>query len=150
MREGISEREREVIVMNEKEKDATERWLKGFHWDFWTTPTFKFPKTQTQAVAAVTQWLVSKPGAYAVVAYERGPLGGRLHCHAMIGGVGRSPLAQTRLSKTWRKGIIDVKPYDATKRCIRYLLKFAGDSDGLEVIGNPATKARPQKKRSKR
>lgn len=119
-------------------KDAYVNWLEGMRWDWWVTPTFRYPKTQAQAVAAVQQWLASKaPHVYAAVAYERGPQGGRLHCHAVVGGIGRHPLQQNHLLHSWRRGIITVEPYTPTKGGVRYMLKQVENADGLEIIGTP-------------
>lgn len=138
-----------VRPMDQSLKDQYEMWLKGFRWDWYVTPTFHYPKTQAQAVAAVSQWLASKPGAYAVVAYERGSLGGRLHVHAAIGGIGRHPLQQSHLQESWRRGIITVTPYDPSRRGIRYLLDRADDPEGMELIGDPVP-YRPRRRRGSR
>jgi len=131
-------------------KDAYASWLGGFTWDFFVTPTFRYPKTQAQAIAAVREWLASKePDVYAVVAYERGVLGGRLHCHVLIGGIGRHPLKQLHLAQSWRYGIVDVEPFNAGREGIRYMLDYADDPDGLELIGTPH-EFKPRRRRARR
>ncbi|HEU4993227.1 MAG TPA: hypothetical protein VFT29_00325 [Gemmatimonadaceae bacterium] len=128
----------EVCPVDSAAKDQVAAWLKGFRWDFWVTPTFRYPKTQGQAVAAVRQWLATKePNVYAVVAYERGERTDRLHVHAVIGGIGRHPVEFEDIRRSWRRGMIDVDPYDPKLGCIRYMLDFADDPEGLEFIGSP-------------
>lgn len=124
--------------MDARLKDAYAQWLRSMRWDFWASPSFKYPKEQAEAVAAIKQWLAPKaPAAYAVVAYERGPLGGRLHCHAFIGGVGKREIQRRHLEKSWRRGLIEVKPYSPRLGGIEYVLKVADDPDGWELIGTP-------------
>jgi hypothetical protein len=135
--------------MDQRLKDSYEVWLKGMRWDWYVTPTFRAPKTQGQAVAAVKEWLASKPGAYAAVAYERGSLGGRLHVHAVIGGIGRDDAVGIDLMQSWRRGIIEVKRYDPSRRGIRYMLDQADDPDGMELMGKPVA-YRPRRRQRRR
>lgn len=136
--------------MQKQMKNELERWLQGFRWDYWCTPTFCYEKTQPEAMLAVRQWLSNKPDAYAAVAYELGPGGGRVHCHAVIGGVGRDAKQRTHLSVSWRRGIITVEQFDPTRRGIRYLLDRANDPDGLELLGTPQSfRARRRGRRGK-
>lgn len=87
-------------------------WLRSIRWDYWTTPTFRRDVTDAYARHAVTRWLGRQsPSVYAVVAYERGQVGGRTHVHALVGGIGRHPLGQTHLCGSWRHGNILVEPY---------------------------------------
>lgn len=66
------------------------------------------------------------PESYAFVALETGPIGRRVHAHALLGGVhpplharGLSELRQaaalTRAAKTWRHGNIDLAEYNPAK-----------------------------------
>lgn len=119
-------------------KDDLANWLEGFRWDFWATPTFRYPKNHQGALAAVEQWLVPfQPHVYAAVAYERGSLGDRLHVHAVIGGIGRHPLRRTLLRQSWRVGLIEVKLYNPKMGGIRYMLDEADNPDTLQILGDP-------------
>jgi hypothetical protein len=113
-------------------------WLQGMRWDFFATPTFRYPTSQAVAMSAVKHWLASKgPRAYAAVAYERGPLGGRLHCHVLVGGVGRSALQRQHLLRSWRHGMIKVEAYRPHLPAARYVCEYADDPEGLEILGSP-------------
>lgn len=127
-------------------KDAYARWLEGMRWDFFVTPTFRYPTTQAQAASAVRQWLaVTAPSAYAAVAFEHGPMGGRLHCHAVIGGIGQHDAERYGLWRGWRRGRITVSPYTPALKGVRYMLKDVQDADGVELIGDPVP-YRPRKR----
>jgi len=115
-------------------------WARSRRWDFFTTPTFAKPTSAARALATVTEWLRPLPKAYAVVGLQRGPAGGLVHVHALLGGIGRHPLRETFLRGSWRHGNLDLKRYTPLKGGIEYLVRQA---DTLELIGTP-TRYRPR------
>ena len=89
-------------------------------------------------MSALRQWIGRWPTAYAIAALERGELGDRLHCHALVGGIGRDPTDHARLIGSWGRGKITVDQFIPSGPAIRYMLKHAAfDPEALELIGDP-------------
>lgn len=126
-------------------------WLAQFHWQVFATPTFRFPVGREQAHDAVDAWLRTMGAdVYAYVAYEAGKAGGRLHIHALIGGLvprggGRRgihhlALSLTRLRRAWRhgheevNGNVRVERYDPRRGAAWYAAKFPYEG---ELLGRP-------------
>ena len=109
-------------------------WLRTMDWDWFCTPTFKHPVTPAQALGAIERWLRLLPDAYAAVGLQRGPMGDRLHVHAMIGGTGRHPLRETYLRGSWRRGNLHLDGFHPVKGAVEYLVRQA---DEIELIGQP-------------
>ena len=74
-----------------RQDDAWIEWLRTMDWDFFASPSFRYPVAPHQALRAVTAWLTAVPGSYGVIGLQRGPFGDRLHVHGLVGGMGRRP-----------------------------------------------------------
>lgn len=126
-------------------------WLARFHWQVFATPTFRFPVGREQAHDAVDAWLRKLgPDVYAYVAYEEGKVGGRLHVHALIGGlvprgargkgIHHLALAHQRLRRAWRHGHegvdgnVRAERYDPRRGAAWYVAKCPED---WELLGSP-------------
>ena len=120
----------------ERRRQAAEwiAWLRTMDWDFFATPSFRYPVSPRHALDAVTAWLAALPRSYAAIGLQRGPLGDRLHVHAMIGGTGRRPRVETLLQASWRRGNIHLVGYAPAKGAIEYLCRQA---DEIELLGTP-------------
>ena len=137
--------------------DEWGRFLSGFHWQAFATPTFRKTVTLEHARLATTQWIAALgPEVYAYIAYEQGVAGGRTHCHALIGGmyegsrerVGlhRGRIAIRHAKRTWRHGNIKIEPYDAKRGAAWYVAKYP---DQGEIVGT-FKRHRPRRKRTRR
>jgi len=127
-------------------KRAQVDWLRTMRWDWFATPTFADPTSPSRALQAVERWLASnafrdprvKPSLwvepYAAVGLQRGPMGDRLHVHAVIGGTGRRPLRESLLRGSWRLGDLDLQGYSPARGGIEYLVRQA---DTVELLGAP-------------
>src|SRR2546421_13050511 len=103
-----------------RDKAELVTWARTIRWDWWTSPTFRYPVSSDTAFAAVEGWL--RPlGAYALVGCQRGPTGDLIHPHVLIGGTGRNPRIETALPNRLRRGKPDVDPYDPAPVAIRSL-----------------------------
>ena len=118
----------------ERLRHAYVAWLATFRWDWWVTLAFGYETTPSAMLRAVEAWLVPLPGAYAAIGIQRGPLGDRLHVHAVVGGTGRHPLRETLIRGSWRRGSIDLKPYSPSKGGIAYMIC---QTDCVEILGTP-------------
>lgn len=118
-------------------------FLSGFHWQAYCTPTFKYPVNGEYARRAAHKWLATLgPDVFAYVAYEQGKAGGRTHLHALLGGLGPSPVTHSGLNtralaiknvkRSWTHGDIQLDQYDARRGACWYLSKFPNDG---EIIG---------------
>src|SRR5262245_14338158 len=115
-----------------KVRAELERWIGGFHWDWFVTLTVRREHNRSQMVSAAQQLLGHWSDAYAFVAIERGD-GGRLHCHPLIGGIGNDLRARAKLIDCWNRGIITVDRFKPERKGIQYLLKQAAfDPEALE------------------
>ena len=120
--------------MTKPEREAYIAWIRTMRLDWFATPSFRHPVTPRTALEAVTTWLHALPRAYAFVGVQRGPLGDRLHVHALVGGVGRHSLTEALLRGNWRRGNIDLVGYSPLKGAVEYVVHQA---DEIEVIGRP-------------
>ena len=118
-------------------------WLQGMRWDWWATPTFRYPVTPTQAVRAVEAWLAPLPSAYAAIGVQRGPTGDRLHVHALVGGTGRHPVQVWGLRRGWRRGNVRIEGFRPHLGAVAYLVRQA---DEIELLGSPVP-WRPRRRR---
>ena len=120
-------------------------FLSQYHWQFFATATFATPQTVEVARADVVAWLSALgSSAYAYVAFERGPAGGRTHCHALLGGLFRGAgnraglrtqtevLSQVR--EAWMNGVIVAHPYDPSRGAAWYVSKFPADGEVFGVM----------------
>jgi hypothetical protein len=103
-------------------------------WDWWTSPSFRYPVTPHHAVDAVTHWLRSLPKAYCALGLQHGPCGDRLHVHCMIGGTGRRRDTEFVLRGSWRRGNLDLKAFHPALGGIEYMVRQA---DEIELLGQP-------------
>ena len=114
-------------------------FLTQFDWDLYATPTFRYPVTYPQAQRAVSEWVTHiGPQAFAYVAYEEGKAGGRFHCHVLLGGVG-GEIAKTYPGALWRRGNINIQPYDPQRGACWYVSKFPADG---EIVGTLTSRTR--------
>lgn len=140
-------------------REAMARWLRGFRWSFFATPTFRWPVSEDAARRSVAEWVGALgPRVYAAVAVERGRVSageavegwcvdGRLHAHVLLGGLRRRAGADAALRLGWRRGRIVVQPYRGRGGAAWYLCK---DPAGVDLLGTPQpyrprTRARPPK-----
>lgn len=108
-------------------------FLSQFHWQGFATLTFKQPVSSTFAERAVAEWVTeAAEHAYGYVGFEKGWGGGRLHCHALLGGIYSGPRSDTRQSlftaltvakSDWRHGHIQTLPYDPKRGAAWYVSK---------------------------
>lgn len=99
-------------------------FLSSFHWQVFATATFKHPVSASYGARAAREWINRLgSGAYAYVGHERGEVGHRVHCHALVGGLFRSgqgrdqlglerQAAHEQVRRAWPHGDIDVQPYN--------------------------------------
>lgn len=109
-------------------------WLRTFRWDFVATCAFGYPTSPTASVRAVAAWLKPMPGAYAAIGVQHGPAGGRLHVHALVGGLGRGAFRESLLRGRWRRGSVVVEPYHPAQGFVEYLCRQATT---VELLGTP-------------
>lgn len=119
-----------------RQRDAWARWLRGFHWSYFATPTFRLPVSEQAARQAVAQWLAPLgPKVYAAVAVERGRVEGRIHAHVLLGGLPRRQGADVALRLGWGgRGRIAIEPYRGRGGAARYLCK---QPDAVDLLGTP-------------
>ncbi len=132
-------------------RDAWGDFLSGFNWDLYATPSFKWPVSYNVARTA-THEFTSHFGtqAYAVVAYETGPVGGRTHIHMLLGGL-VGEIAKAHAGRLWRRGNITIEKYDPRRGACWYIPKtFYDHPDAGEIIGEPKTLSRRKRGRKKR
>ncbi len=118
-------------------------WIRSFRWTCWAHPTFTQAVSRRFALRACRWWLrqLSRE-SYAIVAFERGPSGQLIHCHALVGGIPRSRLCEQFVGGLWRQGRIEVAPYDrkrdypSTVGGASWYLTKTG-SDAVEILGSP-------------
>lgn len=108
-------------------------WLSGYNWDIWATLTFA---RQPSPVGALDAWRTFfrkqvreySSRAFAFAATEEGRIYGRVHMHALIGGMLPEKIVPPRewVDRTWRKfrGIAYVCDYDAEKKASYYIAKY--------------------------
>jgi hypothetical protein len=127
-------------------------FLQGFHWQAFATLTFRDEVGREFAGAAFGAWLSRQhPNAYAAAGFELGPAGGRVHIHALIGGLYRGSPAQLLLPATarvrsttvgWTMGQSRVFAYDPRQRATWYVAK------GLDVeLFGRLRRHRPRRRR---
>jgi hypothetical protein len=132
MRDASSAEEHAALAAR---RDAMARWLRGFRWSYFATPTFRWPVGEDAARRAVAEWLGPLgPQVYAAVAVERGRVEGRLHAHVLLGGLPRRAGADVALRLGWQRGHIVVQPYRGRGGAARYLCK---DPEAVELVGTP-------------
>lgn len=120
-------------------RDAWAAWLRQMRWDVWFTGTFRVPRTEATAQELFTHYLArlnsvrqqqygttaKRPDRiYAALAIERGPHDGRVHVHAVIGGLGRHPVVLRAAVTEWAMhGHAVAPPYDPTGGAVQYMCK---------------------------
>jgi len=107
--------------------------LSTFSWDWWCTLTFHYESSANAADRSFRRWIRDVEKARGCrralalryfVAHEVGRLG-RLHLHALIGGV--DPYVQrTTAWEKWkeRNGFAYILPYDPAKGASHYIAKY--------------------------
>src|SRR6266513_2362530 len=110
------------------------RWCRAMRWDVFATPAVGHLTSEAAILRAVERWLRPFPAAYAVVGLQRGPAGGWLHPHALVGGIGRAPLRLAFLRDSWRHGSVHLDGYTPRKGAVEYVVAQA---DRLEILGTP-------------
>ena len=141
--------------------EAQGMWLRGFAWDWYGTFTFARPVTATGARYVLNQYVHSLKAASGMPvsmywAAERGPAGGNLHAHALVGNVGRLKPCCDRDWSTcrsrcgthlWRSGKAQIGMYSPEGAAPFYVSKNAflrlGSTDSIangdwDIIGTPA------------
>jgi hypothetical protein len=113
-------------------------FLREFHWQLFATATFARPVSATYGVDSAREWIGSLGNdVYAFVGHERGRVGDRIHCHALIGGLFAASrnakderlLAAARVSDAWQHGQVQVVPYDPKRGAAFYVSKSPDDGD---------------------
>jgi hypothetical protein len=132
--------------------DDMGRFLAQHHWQAFATMTFKVAVTLEEAIYATTSWIRSLGASvYAYLAPERGGLGDRIHCHALIGGMYRGDgkktgtdlklLALRHAERLWRQerhntrephGHIVIEDFEPRRGAAWYVSKFPDDG---QIIG---------------
>jgi hypothetical protein len=121
--------------LDRPEADAWAAWLRTFRWVWWATPSFHDPTAPATARRLVRAWLEPLPRAYAAVALPYGPLGDRLHVHALVGGVSRNLITETLLRGSWRHGNIALVRYSPLRGAAEYLCRRQHVE--IELLGTP-------------
>ena len=116
-------------------------FLGRFHWQAFVTLTFRDEVTFAIAANAFRAWLGgAAKSSYVVVGYERGPIGGRVHIHALIGGLrdrcspGECVPLDASVSMEvsgWKHGNAKAETYRANQGAEWYLAKCWD----LELVG---------------
>jgi len=117
-----------------REDAAWIAWLRRFDWDWFATPSFRYPVSPRHALDAVTAWLATVPGSYGVIGLQRGSWGDRCHVHGLFGGTGRRPIVRNLLHGAWRRGNLDLQAFHPGKGAIEYVVAQANE---IELIGTP-------------
>jgi hypothetical protein len=139
--------DRDLSAPGETRAHLVKNWgdfLSTIHWQFFATATFARPVSAAYSLYAARQWVESlSESAYAFIGHERGTIGERVHCHALLGGVFSRPrrdghptdrlLATERVRLAWTHGDIQVDAYDPRRAAALYIAKCPDDAD---VIGN--------------
>jgi len=150
-RTGLVERLRDRVLRRE-----VGDFLFQFHWQVFVTLTFASTCTSAAAHVAIMEWLPKLgPDVYAYVGYEKGPAGGRIHCHALVGGLFRGSRDLNRLElqrdavamakRSWRLGDVDALPYDPKKGAAWYVSKYSNDGEVIGVM----KRHRPHRRRQR-
>ena len=140
--------------------EAQGTWLRGFAWDWYGTFTFARPVTAIGARFVLNQYVHSLKAASGTAvnmywAAERGPRGGNIHAHALIGNVGTLEPCCDREWNTctsrcgvhlWRSGEARIGIYSPERAATFYVSKNAflrlGNADSIangdwDIIGTP-------------
>lgn len=113
-------------------------WLSRFHWLVYATASFRVRVNLELAELVARQWVVGMgPDAYGYLAYEVGPVAGRTHVHALLGGLpGMRRDSSARCAAAhWRHGDILSEAYDARRGAAHYVVKFPEQG---ELVGCPS------------
>jgi hypothetical protein len=122
-------------------------YVSTYHWQGFVTASYRFSVNLDYSQFAVREWMARLgPSAYALAAHEVGPLGGRVHLHALVGGIydgrrdGKSvdmrELALVNARRVWgelddRHGHVEAETFDARKGAASYVTKCAEDWEFL-------------------
>lgn len=159
----------ERLTRERPDEDAVQmawaEWLRLYRWDVWFTGTFRTPMSAAGAQGVFAQYMRALNRArheqygevarredrvYAAMALERGPHDGRVHVHALIGGLGRHPAVLSASRQAWAPyGDVWAPPYDprldvrgTPYGAARYLCKHP---EAVQVVGQ-LIKYRPRRK----
>jgi hypothetical protein len=120
------------LAHNEKRRisRAYGQHLDQFAWDFFATLTFACEVGIATASQRFLAWIRRlERSAQAPVPWflgmENGDAGGRLHLHALVGGV--SHLALSLLQRAWPHGQAHIRRYQAGRGAAYYVAKFTGE-----------------------
>lgn len=135
-------------------------YLSKFHWQAYATPTFRCEVTQRAAKELVESWLSDlAPEVYAYIAYERGELGGRTHCHVLLGGLFGAvekgaarlrylSLSTKRAGRRWKCGNIKIDVYDPRRGAAWYVAKFPEEGEFFRTPRRQRRNRRPGSRES--
>lgn len=116
-------------MQNARLADAWGEWLGSFDWDAWCTLTFREPYSADAADRAFRRWAQwiekENPRFGYFVGHELGGIGGRLHLHALLGGL-EEGCSRRALWKRWhdKHGRAQLLPYDREKGAAFYVSKY--------------------------
>lgn len=131
-----------------KRTGLSEAWgehLAGMRWDVWCTLTFEEHLSERAAIMAfnrLVRWLrKDNPGVGWFCAHEVGKQG-RLHLHALIGGLGPG-VSRLALWRWWyrRYGRAEFLPYDPERGAAYYISKYVSKDMSYYEIERPRCKA---------
>ena len=104
------------------------QWLSTMPWDWWCTLTFKTEYSPDAADRAFRRWTAElrkdSPALGFFVGHEIGRQG-RLHLHALIGGL-ETHVQRTVAWRRWfrRHGRAQLQPYDSDRGATNYAAKY--------------------------
>ena len=154
---GRKRRNTEPMLIPDCRGKERARELRRFRWSYFVTLTFRFPVDEGDAWLAVLDWLAPLgPGVYAAVAVERAPARtgkpgqegwaeGRVHIHALLGGLRRRVDTILTLRRSWwgKHGQALIRLYRGRGGAAWYLCK---DGGAVELLGTPL-QYRPRRRR---
>lgn len=118
-------------------------WLSTWPWDWWATLTFRdeySPNAADRAFLRWARWLrTDSPSLGYFVGHELGRIGGRLHLHALIGGL-QPQVYRTAAWKRWhdRHGRAEILPYDPDRGASHYISKYVAKDFARYGIEEPS------------
>ena len=135
-----SDNEYRNVVRKREVEDGWVKWVRSFHWDYFLTPTFKWPVSDEYARSEAEEFVREiEQSASAFVGWG----GGQEHsCHLLLNfnnewmrARHRRKMTKRRLQLLWKHGEIKVDPFDA--RRARKAVKYFVDHHEVDLIGEP-------------
>jgi hypothetical protein len=129
---------------SQSQRAAWATYLQTMDWDFAADLSFRWPVSTARARRAVTQWVRGiSSRAFAAVILAKGRVEGRLHCHVLLGGIGRRPRPAVAIRLVrWRYGWAALTPYSPRSGprggMIRYRVVVQDcDPNEITLVGEP-------------